>query len=252
MAAFYISGCIIILFLNRAYLDDAISLILTAAFSPHAAGGGFIGAGVMTAARYGIARGLFSSESGLGSASIVAAAAQTRNPARQALVSSTGTFWDTVVLCAVTGLVLVSTILANPSIAEEAGRAADGAILTSLAFRQIPVIGPVVLTFGIMIFAFATILGWSYYGERGAEYLFGKAAILPYKAAYVLAIFAGAVMSLTLVWNIADTMNLLMAVPNLICILMLSGVIAGETRYYLTGNNIEKADLTPIPVIGKK
>jgi alanine or glycine:cation symporter, AGCS family len=252
MAIFYVCGCLIILFINRAYLDDTVVLIVTAAFTPQAAGGGFIGATVMTAARYGVARGLFTSESGLGSASIVAAAAQTRNPVRQALVSSTGTFWDTVVLCAITGLVLVSTILANPSITAGGGKAMDGALLTSLAFNQIPVIGPIVLTFGIIVFAFSTILGWSYYGERGAEYLFGKAAILPYKAVYVAAVFTGAVMSLAAVWNIADAMNMLMAVPNLVCILLLSDVIAGETKYYLTGSNIEKSDQTPIPVIGKK
>jgi len=206
----------------------------------------------MMAARYGVARGLFTSEAGMGSSSIVAAAAKTRNPVRQALVSSTGTFWDTVVLCAVTGLVLISTIIANPSVSAASGKAADGAALTSLAFSQIPVIGPAILTVGIAVFAFSTIVGWSYYGERCAEYLFGKPAILPYKAVYVGAVFAGAVMSLEMVWNIADTMNMLMAVPNLICILMLSGVVADETRYYLTENNIERFDQTPIPLIDKK
>jgi AGCS family alanine or glycine:cation symporter len=251
MAAFYIGGCLIILLINRAVLGETVELIFSSAFTPRAAGGGFIGTTVMTAARYGIARGLFTSESGLGSSSIVAAAAKTRNPVKQALVSSTSTFWDTVVLCALTGLVLVSTIIANPSISVDTGNTTDGAALTSLAFNQIPVIGPLVLTLGIIVFAFSTILGWSYYGERGAEYLFGKAAILPYKAVYVLAIFFGAIMSLATVWNIADSMNILMAVPNLVCILMLSGVIAGETRYYLTGNNIETTDLTPIPEIGK-
>lgn len=251
IAAFYIAGCLIILFINRAILGETVELIFNSAFTPRAAGGGFIGTTVMTAARYGIARGLFTSESGLGSSSIVAAAAKTRNPVRQALVSSTSTFWDTVVLCALTGLVLVSTIIANPSISADTGSTADGAALTSLAFNQIPVIGPLVLTVGIIVFAFSTILGWSYYGERGAEYLFGKSVILPYKAVYVLAIFFGAIMSLATVWNIADSMNILMAVPNLVCILMLSGVIAGETRYYLTGNNIEAADRTPIPELGK-
>lgn len=252
IAAFYIAGCCIILFINRAVLGETVELIFHSAFSPRAAGGGFIGATVMTAARFGIARGLFTSESGLGSSSIVAAAAKTKNPVRQALVSSTSTFWDTVVLCALTGLVLVSTILANPSINAETGSATDGAALTSLAFNQIPVVGPFVLTFGILVFAFSTILGWSYYGERGAEYLFGKAVILPYKAVYVLAVYIGAVMSLATVWNIADSMNILMAAPNLVCILLLSGVIAEETRYYLTGDNIEETDLTPIPEIGKK
>ncbi|MBR0597470.1 alanine/glycine:cation symporter family protein [Sinanaerobacter chloroacetimidivorans] len=253
MAVFYVIGCIIILVMNRNYIWDAVVLICTAAFTPSAAGGGFIGASIMMAARFGVARGLFSNESGMGSAPIVAAAAQTRNPVRQALVSATGTFWDTVVICAMTGLVLVSTVISNPAVsADGAGGAADGALLTSHAFNQIPVIGPIVLTFGLITFAFSTILGWSYYGERGAEYLFGKAAIIPYKAIYVIITFIGAVMSLSTVWNIADALNMLMAIPNLICILLLSGVIAKDTKYYLTGNNIDKIDDTPIPFIQNK
>lgn len=248
MAAFYVAGCLAILFIDRAFLGDAILLILHGAFTPQAAGGGFAGAGVMAAARYGVARGLFTNESGMGSAAIVAAAAQTRNPVRQALVSSTGTFWDTVVLCALTGLVLVSTILANPAVTA-VGQEIDGAALTSLAFAQIPVAGPVILSIGIIVFAFATILGWSYYGERGAEYLFGKAVIPPYRAIYVMATFLGAVMSLTTVWNIADTLNMLMAIPNLVCILLLSGIVAKETKYYLTEDNIERIDRIPVPLV---
>ncbi|HVI39044.1 MAG TPA: alanine:cation symporter family protein, partial [Anaerovoracaceae bacterium] len=222
---------------------DTVVLICKAAFTPHAAGGGFIGASIMMAARYGVARGLFSNESGLGSAPIVAAAARTRNPVRQALVSSTGTFWDTVVICLMTGLVLVSTIIANPELATNG--AVDGATLTSFAFGKIPVIGPIVLTVGLITFAFSTILGWSYYGERGAEYLFGKKIIIPYKIVYAAFTFLGSVMSLGLVWNIADTMNALMALPNLFCILLLSGMIAKETKVYL--KDIDKIDDTPIP-----
>lgn len=251
MAAFYVLGCLIIIIMNRAYLGEAIALICTSAFTPHAAGGGFIGASVMMAARYGVARGLFSNESGMGSAPIVAAAAQTRNPVRQALVSSTGTFWDTVIVCAMTGLVLVSTIISNPAVTADGGAAIDGAALTSLAFGQIPVLGPAVLTFGLITFAFSTILGWSYYGERGAEYLLGKPVILPYKVIYVAVTFIGAVMSLGTVWNIADALNALMTIPNLICILLLSGVIAKDTNYYLSGNNIDEIDQEPIPVLGK-
>lgn len=249
MAIFYVIGCVVLLFINRAYLWDALALICTAAFTPQAAGGGFVGATVLAAARFGVARGLFSNESGMGSAPIVAAAAQTRNPVRQALVSATGTFWDTVVVCAITGLVLVSTILSNPAVSADGGSAADGAVLTSQAFSQIPVVGPIVLTFGLITFAFSTILGWSYYGERGAEYLFGKVIIKPYKLIYVIVTFIGAVMSLGTVWNIADALNMLMAIPNLICIILLSGVIAKDTKYYLTGNNIDKLDDTPIPFI---
>ncbi|MGN0282682.1 MAG: alanine/glycine:cation symporter family protein, partial [Prevotella sp.] len=155
MALFYVLGCIIILIINGAYLLPAIKLIVLSAFSPEAAGGGFVGSGVMLAARYGIARGLFSNESGLGSAPIVAAAAQTRNPVRQALVSSSGTFWDTVVICAMTGLVIVSSILAYPDIDY-----ANGATLTKAAFAKIPYIGTPMLSVGVVTFAFSTAIGW--------------------------------------------------------------------------------------------
>ena len=228
MAAFYIVGCIIILWLNAAYLKDTVVLILKSAFTPPAAGGGFMGTTGMMAARFGIARGLFSNESGLGSAPIVAAAARTRNPVRQALVSSSGTFWDTVVICALTGLVLVSSIIAYPEIDHTQGGA-----LTKMAFGKIPYIGPAILSVGILTFAFSTILGWSYYGEKAMEYLGGKKWIIYYRIAYIAAAFVGSVMNLTVVWNIADSMNALMAIPNLIALLLLSGVAVRETRKYL-------------------
>lgn len=228
MAAFYIVGCIIILWLNAAYLKDTVVLIFNSAFTPQAAGGGFMGTTVMMAARFGIARGLFSNESGLGSAPIVAAAARTRNPVRQALVSSTGTFWDTVVICALTGLVLVSSIIAYPEIDHTQGGA-----LTKMAFGKIPYVGPAILSVGILTFAFSTILGWSYYGEKAMEYLGGKKWIIYYRIAYIAAAFVGSVMNLTVVWNIADSMNALMAIPNLIALLLLSGVAVRETRKYL-------------------
>mgnify|MGYP000116585903 FL=1 len=228
MAAFYIVGCIIILWLNAAYLKDTVVLIFNSAFTPQAAGGGFMGTTVMMAARFGIARGLFSNESGLGSAPIVAAAARTRNPVRQALVSSSGTFWDTVVICALTGLVLVSSIIAYPEIDHTQGGA-----LTKMAFGKIPYIGPAILSVGILTFAFSTILGWSYYGEKAMEYLGGKKWIIYYRIAYIAAAFVGSVMNLTVVWNIADSMNALMAIPNLIALLLLSGVAVRETRKYL-------------------
>jgi len=228
MAAFYIVGCIIILWLNAAYLKDTVVLIFNSAFTPQAAGGGFMGTTVMMAARFGIARGLFSNESGLGSAPIVAAAARTRNPVRQALVSSSGTFWDTVVICALTGLVLVSSIIAYPEIDHTQGGA-----LTKMAFGKIPYVGPAILSVGILTFAFSTILGWSYYGEKAMEYLGGKKWIIYYRIAYIAAAFVGSVMNLTVVWNIADSMNALMAIPNLIGLLLLSGVAVRETRKYL-------------------
>jgi AGCS family alanine or glycine:cation symporter len=229
MAGFYILGRIIILIINAKYVGQAVSLIVSNAFTPRAAGGGFIGASVMMAARYGIARGLFSNESGLGSAPLVAAAAQTRNPVRQALVSSTGTFWDTVVVCAMTGLVVVSSIVSNP--AKLHGLV--GAELTSAAFEQIPVVGPIVLTIGLLTFVFSTILGWSYYGERTIEYLFGKKGIKPYRILWVIAVFVGSVNSLALVWDLADAMNAMMAIPNLISLIGLSGIIVAETNKYL-------------------
>lgn len=235
MAIFYILGCIYILFLNAPYLGEALQLIVNSAFTPQAAGGGFIGTTVMMAARFGIARGLFSNESGLGSAPIVAAAAQTRNPVRQALVSSTGTFWDTVVICALTGLVLVSSIIAYPDIDYTQGGA-----MTKAAFSKIPYIGTTVLTVGIFTFAFSTILGWSYYAEKAVEYLGGKRWITVYRMIFIIAIYLGAVMNLTLVWNIADGMNALMAIPNLVSLLLLSGIAAKETKKYLWDNRLDE------------
>ena len=164
MAIFYVIGCIVILILNGQYVWPALKLICVSAFSPEAAGGGFVGSTVMLAARYGIARGLFSNESGMGSAPIVASAAQTRNPVRQALVSSSGTFWDTVIICALTGLVIVSSVIAYPDISYE-----NGATLTKMAFSKIPYIGAPLLTFGLLTFAFSIILGWELYGERAVS-----------------------------------------------------------------------------------
>ncbi|MBQ8936560.1 MAG: sodium:alanine symporter family protein [Bacteroidaceae bacterium] len=225
MALCYVLGCIAILCINGAYVWDALCLICRSAFNPSAAGGGFVGTSIMVTARYGIARGLFSNESGMGSAPIVAAAAQTRDPVRQALVSSTATFWDTVVICALTGLVLVSSIIAYPDV--DYG---SGATLTKMAFEKIPVIGPSLLTFGIITFAFSTILGWSYYGERAVEYLSGKRYLILYRVLYVGAVFVGAIVQLHVVWNVADLLNGLMAIPNLVSLLALAGVIVAETR----------------------
>lgn len=235
MALFYVIGCIYILFVNHAYLLPALKVILESAFTTKAAGGGFAGSTLMMAARYGIARGLFSNESGLGSAPIVAAAAQTRNPVRQALVSSTGTFWDTVIICALTGLVITSSIIAYPDIDYH-----NGAALTKAAFSKIPYIGAPLLTFGLATFAFSTTLGWSYYGERCVEYLKGKKWMLCYRMLYIASIFAGSVISLGLVWNIADCMNALMAIPNLVSLLCLSGIIVHETRKYLWRDRLDR------------
>lgn len=235
MAILYVAGCLYILAVNSSYIVPAIDLIIRSAFSPQAAGGGFLGASIMMAARFGIARGLFSNEAGMGSAPIVAAAAQTRNPVRQALVSATGTFWDTIVICALTGIVIVSSILAYPDIDYT-----DGAELTKAAFSKIPYIGESLLSFGLFTFAFSTILGWSYYGERAVEYLKGSRWMLVYRWIYIACVFLGAVIQLDIVWNIADSMNALMAIPNLVSLLLLSGVAVAETRKYLWENRLDE------------
>lgn len=235
MALLYVLGCLYILYVNSSFIGEALNLIVTEALSVKAVGGGTAGTIIMLAARYGIARGLFSNESGMGSAPIVAAAAQTRNPVRQALVSSSGTFWDTVVICAITGLVIVTSIIAYPEINQE-----DGGMLTKEAFGMIPIVGTPILTFGIITFSFSTILGWSYYGERAMEYIAGKQSIVFYRVIWILLVFAGATMSLDLVWNLADIMNALMAIPNLISLILLSGIIAHETQHYLWDKNLDE------------
>ncbi len=225
MAIFYVLGCIIILAINYQAIPDAFRLIFSTAFTGQAAIGGFLGAGMKEAIRYGVARGLFSNESGMGSAPIVAAAAQTKNPVRQALVSSTGTFWDTVVVCAMTGLVLVSS--------GEWTQGLSGAALTKTAFADIPYVGPTVLTVGLLTFVFSTILGWSYYGEKAVEYLFGKRAVHPYRWLWVIAVMMGSVATLPIVWSFADVANGLMAVPNLISLIVLAPIIVAETKKHL-------------------
>ena len=234
MAIIYVLGCIVILCINHEYLWPAIKAICEAAFNPEATGAGFVGGSIITAARYGIARGLFSNESGLGSAPLVAAAAKTRNPVRQALVSASGTFWDTVVICAITGIVIVSSVIRNPDISY-----VDGGQLTTLAFDKIPYVGEPLLLFGLVTFAFTTILGWCLYGQRAMEYLAGYKAMKVYTWVFVAFIFIGGVMELGIVWTIADTFNALMAIPNLAALILLSGVIAKETNKYLWGNQLD-------------
>jgi AGCS family alanine or glycine:cation symporter len=231
MAIFYIIGCIIILTMGISTIPATIWLIVKSAFTAKAVGGGAAGAGVLLAARYGIARGLFSNESGLGSAPIVAAAAQTKNPVRQALVSSTGTFWDTVVVCAMTGLVLINTGVWQSGL--------DGEVLTHAAFDKIPTLGPIVLTVGLLTFVFSTILGWSYYGEKAVEYLLGNKAVIPYRVLWVIVVMVGAVAVPQFVWDFADSANALMAIPNLLALLLLNNVVVAETRKYLWSGNLD-------------
>jgi len=231
MAIAYVGGCLILLAMGWRGIPETIGLICSSAFTGHAAAGGFAGAGVMMAIRWGIARGLFSNESGLGSAPIVAAAAQTRNPVRQALVSSTGTFWDTVVVCLLTGIVLVNS--------GEWLTGSKDAALTKAAFGDIPHLGPLVLNVGLLTFVFSTILGWSYYGERGAEYLFGPRIIFPYRLLWVASVMVGALAKLSLIISFADIANALMAAPNLISLLLLSGVVVKETQKYLWSQHLD-------------
>jgi len=232
MAVFYVLGCLIILGLNFSTLPHTFKLIFESAFTGQAAIGGFLGAGVREAIRFGIARGLFSNESGLGSAPIVAAAAQTKNPVRQALVSSTGTFWDTVVVCAMTGLVVVNS--------SEWMKGLNGASLTKEAFSDLPIIGPIVLTVGLLTFVFSTILGWSYYGEKAAEYLFGTKITKPYRWLWVVFVMIGSVLSLKAVWSFADITDALMAIPNLISLIFLNKIIVKETDEYLWSGKIDQ------------
>ena len=245
MAVFYFIGCLIILVINRDVLGQAVAIIAKSAFTTRAASGGFVGSTIAITCRYGFARGLFSNESGMGSAPLVAASAQTRNPKRQALVSMTGTFWHPVVICLMTGLVLVSCIIKYEHID---GLSGNGAELTSKAFSMFPYIGLPILVVGLITFAFSTILGWYYYGERAAVYLFGEKTIMVYKVLWVAAVFIGSLQELNLVWDLADLLNGLMAIPNIIAVLLLSGVIVAETKKY-NGKHIDDKDDTQIPVL---
>ena len=241
MAIFYI------LFLNYDYLIPALQAIISLAFAPGSVEGGLVGQGIIIAARFGIARGLFSNESGLGSAPLVASAAQTKNPVRQALVSATGTFWDTVVFCLITGIVIVSTVMKYPEV--NMANFQNGGQMTTAAFNQIPLFGSFILIVALTTFAYSTILGWSYYGERCAEYLFGRKAILPYKLLYIAVLIFAPVLALDMVWTIADILNAFMAVPNLIAVLLLSSKIAEDTKFYI--DNIDHHHKEEVPVLDK-
>lgn len=257
MAVLYVIGCLVVLCINSDFVWPAIRLICVSAFTPEAAGGGFVGCTFMMAARYGIARGLFSNESGLGSAPIVAAAAKTKNPVRQALVSSSGTFWDTLVICALTGMVIVSSVLSyvDTSGLDSAAVGAlfskmlmmktsvmDGGSLTKMAFSQIPVIGVPVLMFGLFTFAFSTIIGWVLYAVRSVEYVFGYKGVKFFVWIYLVSVFVGSVVSLHMVWTCADIFNALMAVPNLLSLLLLSNVLVKDTDKYLWGGCLDEEE----------
>jgi AGCS family alanine or glycine:cation symporter len=225
MAMAYVLGCLVIITLNLEKIPETFALIVSSAFTGTAARGGFLGAGVMLAVRMGIARGIFSNESGLGSAPIAAAAAKVKEPAKQGLISMTGTFFDTIVVCLMTGTVLIMT----DSWTEDL----SGVYMTSYAFStSLAETGSYIVTVGLMFFAFTTILGWNYYGERCTEFLFGVKGILPYKIIYILIVSSGAFLTLDVIWVLADIVNGLMTIPNLIALLALRKVIAAETEQY--------------------
>ncbi len=224
MIFFYVAAAMYIILSHIGEVPAALMFIVKQAFNPTAAVGGFAGATIMMAIRFGVARGVFSNESGLGSAPIAAAAAQTKTPTAQALVSMTQTFIDTILVCTMTGLVLILTGAWS--------NGETGAQLTTTAFNLGFAGGGYIVTIGIVLFAYSTILGWCYYGEKSIEYLFGVKSILPYRIVFILFIGVGAVMKLSLVWNISDTLNGLMAVPNLIGLIMLTPVVVSETKKY--------------------
>lgn len=225
MAVSYLTAGLIVLVLNAGAIPAAFSMIVEYAFTPIAAQGGFAGAMVWAAIRFGVARGIFSNEAGLGSAPIAHAAAQTKDPVRQGLIAMLGTFIDTLVICTITGLVIVTTGVWTSG--------ESGAALTSAAFSaSLPVVGEYIVPFALAIFAFTTILGWSFYGERCAEFLFGIKAIKPYRVLWVLAIPMGAMVSLDFIWLLADTLNAMMAIPNLVALALLSPVVFKLTRDY--------------------
>ena len=235
MAIMYVFMCLLIIGMNIEKVPSVFWWVISDAFQPTAATGGFVGATVMMAIRLGVARGLFSNESGLGSAPIAAAAARTSQPVVQALISMTQTFIDTLVVCSMTGLVILVTGVWT------SGK--NGAPLTSYAFETgLPgELGGLIVTIGIILFAFSTILGWSYYGEKAIEYLLGSKAIIPYRWAFIISVGLGASMKLDLVWTLSDIFNALMAFPNLIGLIMLTPVVKAETLAYLRSLKKEPA-----------
>jgi len=231
MILIYFTGALIILFLNVSAIPKIFALIFKSAFTPSAALGGFLGAAVMQTIREGVSRGIFSNESGLGSAPIAAAAARTPDPVKQALVSMTQTFIDTIIVCTMTGLVILLSGLwtSGPT----------GAELTTLSYKELlpGSIGQFIVSLSLVFFAYSTILGWSYYGEKSIEYLFTEKAVMPYRIIFVIFVAVGAMLKLEIVWMLADIMNGLMALPNLIGLLGLSAVIASETNKYYYNRN---------------
>lgn len=229
MALFYVLACLSVIVINSDQLFNAIELVLVSAFTQTAATGGFLGASIMLAIQSGIARGVFSNESGLGSAPMAAAAAKTDSCVRQGLISMTGTFFDTIIICTMTGLALILTGAWQSDFA--------GAAMTTHAFAvglNAETLGPILVSVGLIFFAFTTILGWNYYGERCVVFLFGTKAVLPYKVIFLALVASGAFLHLDMIWVIADIVNGLMAVPNLIGLILLRHVVIEETKAYFS------------------
>lgn len=238
MSVLYMLGCAILLVVNAEYIIPAIQRIWDSAFTEQAAGGGFIGSTIMLAMQVGVKRGLFSNEAGMGSSPIVSAPVRTPNAVQQALVASTGPFWDTVIICTTTGIVLTTITMAHPEVAS-----VNGEVLTYHAFGTIGQLGSALLTISLATFVISTVLGWSYFGEKALEYLGGARLITPYRVLWVIAVFVGCVIpKSSIVWNFADCANALMALPNLICMVGLTPVLLQQTRYYLWENRLNETD----------
>jgi AGCS family alanine or glycine:cation symporter len=234
MAVVYVIGSIIIILFNVEQLGSAFSTIFKSAFSGHAAAGGFAGAVITQTIRFGVARGVFSNEAGLGSAAIAHAASTVKKPVEQGIVAMLGGFLDTIIVCTMTALVIIMSG-AWTMVNQATGEAFTGAALTTKAFNMgLPGFGDVIVAFGMIFFAFSTILTWSYYGEKSVQYLFGVKAIKPYRYIWIVVLFIGAVGNLDLIWTIADAMNGLMIVPNLIALLVLSPVIFKQSKEYFS------------------
>lgn len=243
MAIIYIVGCLLLLISQFDFIIPALKLILTSAFTPQAATGGFIGSTIMLAMQTGVQRGLFSNEAGMGSSPIIAAPAKTPNCVRQALIASTGPFWDTVIICTLTGITLTTCILSHPEIGGH-----DASVTTYHAFGTVGSWGSIFLTVSLLTFVISTLLGWSYFGERALQYLGGAKLIVPYRILWVLAVYVGCVIPKSaIVWNFADCANGLMAIPNVVCMIAMSGLLVKHTRYYLWQNRLDEHDGCPIP-----
>lgn len=228
MSLFYFAGCLFLMWLNREYLGKTLEVIVVSAFSSKSLVGGIAGTAVMIGMRTGISKGLFTNEAGLGSIPMTAAASRTQSPVKQGLISMTGPFWDTVVMCAITGIAIVSSMIREPGRFE--GAAQDA--LCFLAFDKLPLNGSLMLSISLILFAYASVIGWSYYGENAVYYLSGGKKLLCYRICYIAAVYFGAVMSMDFVWTLSDFFNALMALPNIMCLCMLRKTVIYETRFH--------------------